>query len=132
MNRKTLHYENISYVDIHKSYKEVMSLLSEPYYVINHDFINKIGLFVQKGANVKQEYERAVREFYRSDILDVDFGAAGSGEVLNSMNRYKENGHKDTSMHIHHKGKILNSFLLNENLVQASQKMVNRFFGNIR
>ena len=87
MNRKTLHYENISYVDIHKSYKEVLSLLSEPYYVTNHDFINKIGLFVQKGANVKQDYERAVREFYRSNILDVDFGAAGSGEVLSSMNR---------------------------------------------
>lgn len=53
----------------------------------NHDFLNKIGLFVQKGANVKQEYKRAVREFYRSNILEVDFGAAGSGEVLNSMNR---------------------------------------------
>ena len=82
-----MHYENISYVDIHKSYKEVLLLLSEPYYVTNHDFLNKIGLFAQKGVNVKQEYKRAVREFYRSNILEVDFGAAGSGEVLNSMNR---------------------------------------------
>lgn len=88
--RQTLHYENISYVDIHKSYKEVLLLLSEPYYVTNHDFLNKIGLFVQKGANVKQEYKRAVREFYRSNVLEVDFGAAGSGEVLNSMNSWIE------------------------------------------
>ena len=80
-------FNSESYVDIHKSYKEVLLLLSEPYYVTNHDFLNKIGLFVQKGVNVKQEYKRAVREFYRSNVLEVDFGAAGSGEVLNSMNR---------------------------------------------
>ena len=44
------------------------------------------GLFVQKGAGVKPDFERAVREFYRSQVIDVDFGATGSGEVLKEIN----------------------------------------------
>ena len=44
------------------------------------------GLFVQKGAGVKPHFERAVREFYRSQVIDVDFGATGSGEVLKEIN----------------------------------------------
>ena len=30
-------------------------------------------------------YTRAVREFYRSDITAVDFGASGSGRVLDAV-----------------------------------------------
>ena len=85
--RRTLNYENISYVNVHKSNKEVLKVLSEEYYEEQHNFINKIGLFVQKGAGIQDNYERAVREFYKSKIIDVDFGASGSGEIINEINR---------------------------------------------
>ena len=85
--RKTLHYENVSYVNVHKSNKEVLKVLAEPYYAEHHNYLSKIGIFVQKGAGIKTNYERAVTEFYRSTIVDVDFGASGSGEVLKAMNR---------------------------------------------
>ena len=85
--RRALHYENISYVDIHRSYREVLTVLSEPYYRDQHEYRSSVGLFVQKGAGIKPEYERAATEFYRSSVLDVDFGASGSGEVLRAMNK---------------------------------------------
>ena len=85
--RRALHYENISYVDIHRSYREVLTVLSESYYRDQHDYRSSVGLFVQKGAGIKPEYERAATEFYRSSVLDVDFGASGSGEVLRAMNK---------------------------------------------
>ena len=84
--RRTLNYENMSYVDIHKSHRQVLSVLAEPYYG-QHNFFSKVGLFVQKGVGVKPDYDRAVKEFYLSQIIDVDFGASGSGKVIDSVNR---------------------------------------------
>ncbi len=85
--RKTLHYENLSYVNIHKSWKEVLEVLSGPYYESEHDYVSEVGLFVQKGAGIKSNYDRAVEEFYKSKIIDVDFGASGSGEIKSAVNR---------------------------------------------
>lgn len=88
--RRTLHYENMSYVDIHKSHRQVLQVLSEPYYG-QQGFYSKVGLFVQKGAGVKPNYDRAVREFYQSQIIDVDFGASGSGQVVDAVNSWVTN-----------------------------------------
>ena len=85
--RRTLKYENMSYVDIHKSHRQVLQVLSDPYYG-EQGFFSKVGLFVQKGAGVKPNYDRAVREFYQSQIIDVDFGASGSGQVVDTINRF--------------------------------------------
>ena len=74
-------------MDVHKSFKEVLSVLSDPYYHTYHNYISKVGLFVQKGAGVKPNYRRAVSEFYQSKVVDVDFGAHGSGEILEAVNR---------------------------------------------
>ena len=60
--RQTLHYENMSYVDIHRSHRQVLQVLSDPYYS-QQSYFSKVGLFVQKGAGVKQDYDRAVKEF---------------------------------------------------------------------
>ena len=85
--RKTLHYENLSYVNIHKSWKEVLEVLSGSYYKSEHDYMSEVGLFVQKGAGIKSNYDRAVEEFYKSKVIDVDFGASGSGEIKSAVNR---------------------------------------------
>ena len=74
-------------MDIHKSHGKVLKVLSDPYYSLNHQYFSEIGLFVQKGAGVKADYDRAVEEYYRSKIEDVDFGASGSGEVVSAVNR---------------------------------------------
>jgi len=88
--RRTLKYENMSYVDIHKSHRQVLQVLSDPYYG-EQGFFSKVGLFVQKGAGVKPNYDRAVREFYQSQIIDVDFGASGSGQVVDTINSWVKN-----------------------------------------
>ena len=50
--------------------------------------MSEVGLFVQKGAGIKSNYDRAVEEFYKSKIIDVDFGASGSGEIKSAVNRW--------------------------------------------
>ena len=74
-------------MDIHKSHGKVLKVLSDPYYSLDHQYFSQIGLFVQKGAGIKADYDRAVEEYYRSKIEDVDFGASGSGEVVSAVNR---------------------------------------------
>ena len=50
----------------------------------------QVGLFVQQGVGVKPIYSRAVKEFYRSEIKTVDFGASGSGNVVKAVNEWVE------------------------------------------
>lgn len=87
--RRALHYENMSYVDIHKAHQEILGVLADPYYV-DQDFLSKVGLFVQQGVGVKAIYSRAVKEFYQSEIKTVDFGASGSGRVVKAINEWSE------------------------------------------
>ena len=51
---------------------------------------HQVGLFVQQGVGVKPIYSRAVKEFYRSEIKTVDFGASGSGNVVKAVNEWVE------------------------------------------
>ena len=39
--RRALHYENMSYVDIHKAHQEILGVLADPYYV-DQDFLSKV------------------------------------------------------------------------------------------
>ena len=39
---------------------------------------------------MKPVYSRAVKEFYRSEIKTVDFGASGSGNVVKAVNEWVE------------------------------------------
>ena len=41
--RRALHYENMSYVDIHKAHREVLEVLAEPYYG-KQDYISKVSI----------------------------------------------------------------------------------------
>jgi serine protease inhibitor len=43
---------------------------------------------VQQGVGVKADYRRAVREYYDSQIMTVDFGASGSGRVVAAVNSW--------------------------------------------
>ena len=55
---------------------------------------HQVGLFVQQGVGVKPIYSRAVKEFYRSEIKTVDFGASGSGNVVKAVNEWVEGATK--------------------------------------
>ena len=35
----------------------------------------------------KSKYLRAVREFYKSEVEEIDFGASGSGHIKQEVNR---------------------------------------------
>ena len=59
-------------------------------YHLELDIFIQVGLFVQQGVGVKPIYSRAVKEFYRSEIKTVDFGASGSGRVVKAINKWSE------------------------------------------
>ena len=42
--RRALHYENMSYVDIHKAHQQILGVLADPYYA-EQDFLSKVCLF---------------------------------------------------------------------------------------
>ena len=50
--------------------------------------LGQVGMFVQQGVGVKPVYDRAVSQFYRSEVTEVDFGASGSGTVVQTVNSW--------------------------------------------
>ena len=64
--RKVLGYRNISYVDVHNAFKEIIVNFGGRYY--RRKMQAAIGLFVKKGAIITPTYARALREFYHADL----------------------------------------------------------------
>jgi serine protease inhibitor len=62
--RAALHYEDVSYVDAHSAFKEVVTVLGDSYY--EHKVLAANGVFVQAGVQLSQPYDRAAKEFYKA------------------------------------------------------------------
>lgn len=82
--RSLLRYDGISYVDVHNAFKEVVGILDGNYYEKKVRSAN--GLFVQKGVQVTAPYDRALREFYRAKIEEMDFRNSDPGETMGVVN----------------------------------------------
>eukprot|EP00095_Tigriopus_kingsejongensis_P008549 maker-scaffold989_size72935-snap-gene-0.9 protein:Tk08549 transcript:maker-scaffold989_size72935-snap-gene-0.9-mRNA-1 annotation:"hypothetical protein DAPPUDRAFT_51792" len=82
--REVLHYENISYVDVHNAFKEVVNTFDDNYYAKKVKSVN--GLFVQNGVTVSSPYDRALREFYHAKVEHIDFRNADPSQTMGVVN----------------------------------------------
>ena len=69
--RRVLHYDNVTYVNAHYAYRDVIKNFKDKYY--DHKVLSANGLFVQDGIGISSPYDRALREFYSSKVEHMDF-----------------------------------------------------------
>jgi serpin B len=85
--RRALKYDNISYVDVHNAFKQIVKNFDDDYY--SEMMSGAVGIFVQNGIAVSAPYDRALREFYHSRVTHVDFQ---SDETLGVVNKWANLG----------------------------------------
>ena len=84
--RKVLGYRNISYVDVHNAFKEIIVNFGGRYY--RRKMQASIGLFVEKSATIAPVYARALREFYRADLESVEYRNADITQTMGTINEW--------------------------------------------
>lgn len=82
--RSVLGYDNLSYVDVHRAFKEVISVFDDKYYEKKVRSAN--GLFIQDDIFVSPPYDRALREFYKAKVDHLDFRNADAEETMGVIN----------------------------------------------
>lgn len=82
--RAVLHYDNISYVDVHNAFKEIVNVFDDNYYDKKVRSVN--GLFVQNGVTISSPYDRALREFYHAKVEHIDFRNADPSQTMGIVN----------------------------------------------
>ncbi|CAB3369776.1 Hypothetical predicted protein [Cloeon dipterum] len=69
--RQALHYTNMSYAEVHNAFKLVLENFQDSYYNDTVQVAN--GVFRQQGVGVSSYYERALEEFYKTRMDELDF-----------------------------------------------------------
>ena len=82
--RSALRYDDISYVDVHKAFKDIVEVFKDKYY---GDKVHMAaGLFLQDGIHVSAPYKRALSEFYHTTIESVDFRNSLPARSMSALN----------------------------------------------
>ncbi len=85
--RSILHYDNISYVDVHNTFKGIVNNFAEAYYSAGKMAIAN-GLYVASEVAVSPVYDRALREFYHARVQHMDFRNIDPFENKAVINEY--------------------------------------------
>ncbi|KAG8234909.1 hypothetical protein J437_LFUL013386 [Ladona fulva] len=83
--REVLHYNNLSYSEVHNAFKLVLENFHDSYYNDTVRVAN--GVFKQAGVPVSSYYERALKEFYKTQMDVVDF-EKDEGSARNAINKW--------------------------------------------
>ena len=81
-----MHFDGISYVDIHNEFKKVVANFDSNYYMTKMKVAH--GLYVAADVSVSPPYDRALREFYHSKVEHMDFRNADVVQTLGAINDY--------------------------------------------
>ena len=84
--RKVLGYRNISYVDVHNAFKEIIANFGGNYY--RRKMQAAIGLFIKQGVFVTPTYTRALREFYQANLEFIEFRNADISQTMGTINEW--------------------------------------------
>ena len=84
--RSLMHFDGISYVDIHNEFKKVVANFDSNYYRTKMKVVH--GLYVASDVAVSPPYDRALREFYHSKVEHMDFRKADVIQTLGAINDY--------------------------------------------
>lgn len=82
--RGAMGYNNISYVDVHNTFKTITNNFDDKYYEKKVKTAN--ALFVQEGVAISAPYDRALREFYHSTIEFMDFRNSDPTQTMGVVN----------------------------------------------
>jgi len=86
--RSLMHFDGISYVDIHNQFKNVMENFDNNYYKTKMDIAH--GIYVASDVKVAPHYNRALSQFYHSKIQHMDFRNADTSQTQGLINEYVE------------------------------------------
>lgn len=92
--RHALHFDNLSYVEVHRSYKKMVEGVTHGKMAANLTLANK--MFLQKGVNVSKVYGEKLLEYYDAALELVDF--AGDATFARDL--------VNTWVKVHTRGKI--------------------------
>ena len=84
--RNVLGYRDISYVDVHNSFKHIISNFGGSYY--RRKMQSNVGLFVEKEAYVTPTYTRALKEFYKANLEFIEFRNADISQTMGTINEW--------------------------------------------
>ena len=84
--RSLMHFDGISYVDIHNEFKKVVANFDSNYYITKMKVAH--GLYVASDVAISPPYDRALREFYHSKVEHMDFRNADVIQTLGAINDY--------------------------------------------
>ena len=84
--RSLMHFDGISYVDIHNQFKKVVANFDSNYYSTKLKVAH--GLYVAADVAVSPPYDRALREFYHSKVEHMDFRNADVLQTLGAINDF--------------------------------------------
>jgi serine protease inhibitor len=82
--RQVLHLSNISYVDVHKSFKDIVNNFDDNYY---QSMLNMgRGLFFQNGTSISFPYVGALNELYHVKTNSLDFESGDCSLLRDKVN----------------------------------------------
>jgi len=84
--RSIMHFDDISYVDVHNQFKNVVSNFDSNYYQAKMKIAHS--LYVAEDVAISPPYDRALREFYQSRIEHMDFRNADTSQTLGVINEF--------------------------------------------
>ena len=84
--RSLMHFDGISYVDIHNEFKKIVANFDSNYYITKMKVAH--GLYVAADVSVRPPYDRALREFYHSKVEHMDFRNADVTQTLGAINDF--------------------------------------------
>ena len=86
--RSLMHFDGISYVDIHNQFKNVIDNFDNNYYKTKMKVAH--GLYVASDVTVAPHYNRALSQFYHSNLQHMDFRNADASQTQGLINEYVE------------------------------------------
>lgn len=84
--RSLMHFNGISYVDIHNQFKKIVENFDGNYYLSKMKAAQ--GLYVASDVTIAPPFDRALRQFYQAKVEHMDFRNADSDQTLGIINEY--------------------------------------------
>ena len=84
--RSIMHFDHMPYVDVHNGFKNVVNNFDKNYYTTKMNLAH--GFYTSSDVTVSPVYDRALREFYHSNVEHMDFRNADNSLTQGLINEF--------------------------------------------
>lgn len=84
--RSLMHFNGISYVDIHNQFKKIVENFEGNYYATKMKAVQ--GLYVASDVTISPPFDRALKQFYQAKVEHMDFRNADASQTSGLINEY--------------------------------------------